>query len=149
MRLKQLVLASGVLLLSAGAASAAVVTDNLNLRSGPGIRHAIIDAIPVGASVQVQSCGASWCRVVWNGQEGYASRNYLARGGSAAYESYAYQPASSYESYESYAYQPEGSYKRYAYQPEGSYESYAYQTGQHYDTSYCPYYGSNNLWWCH
>jgi uncharacterized protein YraI len=141
MRLKQLVLASGVLLLSAGAASAAVVTDNLNLRSGPGIRHAIIDAIPAGASVQVQSCGASWCRVVWNGQEGYASRNYLARGGSAAYESYAYQPASSYESYESY--------ESYAYQPEGSYESYAYQPGQYYDTSYCPYYGSNNLWWCH
>ncbi|MEJ2377515.1 MAG: SH3 domain-containing protein [Pseudolabrys sp.] len=138
MRLKQFVLASGVLLLSVGGASAAVVTDNLNLRSGPGIRHAIIDAIPAGASVQVQSCGASWCRVVWNGQEGYASRNYLARGGSAAYASYTNQPESSYESY-----------KSYAYQPESSYESYAYQPGQYYDTRYCPYYGSNSLWWCH
>ncbi|MEJ2377778.1 MAG: SH3 domain-containing protein [Pseudolabrys sp.] len=138
MRLKQLVLASGVLLLSAGGASAAVVTDNLNLRSGPGIRHAVIDAMPAGASVQVKSCGASWCRVVWNGQEGYASRNYLARGGSAAYASYAYQPESSYESDESYA-----------YQPASSNESYAYQPGQYYDTRYCPYYGSNNLWWCH
>ena len=127
MRLKQLVLASGVLLLAAGAASAAVVTDNLNLRSGPGIRHAVIDAMPAGASVRVHSCGASWCRVVWNGQEGYASRNYLARGGSAAYESYGYQP-------------------------ESSYESYAYKPGQYYDTRYCPddeTVERNNLWWCH
>jgi uncharacterized protein YraI len=124
MRLKQLILASGILLLSAGAASAAVVTDNVNLRSGPGIRYSVIDAVPAGASVRVHGCSATWCRVVWNGQKGYASRNYLAHGGSDAYASYAYQP-------------------------ESSYESYANQPGQYYDTSYCPYYGSNNLWWCH
>jgi uncharacterized protein YraI len=138
MQLKQLALASSILLLSAGAASAAVVTDNLNLRSGPGIRYAVIDAMPAGASVRVHSCSASWCRVAWNGQEGYASRNYLARGGSAAYESYAYQPESSYQSY--------------AYQPESSYQSYAYQPGQYYDTRYCPddeTVERNNLWWCH
>ena len=77
--------------------------------------------------MRVHSCRASWCRVVWNGQEGYASRNYLARGGSAAYESYGYQP-------------------------ESSYESYAYQPGQYYDTRYCPddeTVERNNLWWCH
>ncbi len=34
----------------------------------------------------------------------------------------------------------------YAYQPaEDAYQGYSYQPG----TGACPYYGSNDLWWCH
>ncbi len=33
----------------------------------------------------------------------------------------------------------------YAYEPQGGFQSYRYQP----NTSTCPYYGSNNLWWCH
>jgi hypothetical protein len=34
----------------------------------------------------------------------------------------------------------------YAYQPaEGTYQGYGYQQ----EGSPCPYYGSNDLWWCH
>jgi hypothetical protein len=33
----------------------------------------------------------------------------------------------------------------YAYQPAESGQTYSYQP----DSSACPYYGSNDLWWCH
>ena len=36
-------------------------------------------------------------------------------------------------------------YGAYAYQPEESYQGYSYQP----NSSTCPYYGSNDLWWCH
>jgi uncharacterized protein YraI len=86
MRLKHLALAGGVLLLSAGTASAAVVTHGLNLRSGPGTGYSVIDVMPAGARVRVLGCGAYWCRVAWRGEEGYASSSYLAGGGAYAYE---------------------------------------------------------------
>jgi len=84
MRLKILSLAAGALLLSAGAASAAVVTNNLNLRSGPGTHYRVIDTMPAGAHVAVLSCGGAWCRVNWHGTIGFAGASYLA-GGRAAY----------------------------------------------------------------
>jgi uncharacterized protein YraI len=81
MQKKTFSLAVGTLLLSAGAVSAATLTDNLNLRSGPGISHDIIGAMPAGSDVRVLSCGPSWCRVVWNDTTGYASRRFISSGG--------------------------------------------------------------------
>ena len=52
MRLKTLALAAGALMLSAGAASAAVVTNDLNLRSGPGTNYQVVDTMPAGAVAQ-------------------------------------------------------------------------------------------------
>ena len=83
MRLKTLLFAAGVVLLSAGAASAAVVTRDLNLRSGPGTRYAVIDTMPAGAHVAVLGCGGAWCRVGWRGAQGFASARYLAGDGAA------------------------------------------------------------------
>ena len=40
-------------------------------------------------------------------------------------------------------------YGSYAYEPEGSYESYSNQPDEYYYSTYCPYYGHQNLWWCH
>jgi len=77
MRLKILSLAAGALLLSAGAASAAVVTHDLNLRSGRGIQYRVIGTMPAGARVAVLGCSSGWCRVNWHGTIGYASANYL------------------------------------------------------------------------
>ena len=62
MRLKTLALAAGALMLSAGAASAAVVTNDLNLRSGPGTNYQVVDTMPAGARVNVLSCTGGWCR---------------------------------------------------------------------------------------
>ena len=83
MKLKTLAIAAGVLLASAGIAAAATVTNDLNLRSGPGSRYHVIDTMPAGAYVRVISCGGSWCRVNWHGRVGYASSRYL--GGGRAY----------------------------------------------------------------
>jgi uncharacterized protein YraI len=81
MRLKHLALAASVLLVSAGAAAADIVTGDLNLRSGPGPNFAIIDTMPAGSHVRVLECGAGWCRVRWRGIEGFASASYLGEGG--------------------------------------------------------------------
>ncbi len=80
MKFKTLTLAAGALMLSAGIASAATVTNDLNLRSGPGTRYGVIDTMPAGAYVNVIGCGGSWCRVDWHGRVGYASASYLGDG---------------------------------------------------------------------
>lgn len=81
MRLRTLALAAGVLMVSAGGASATVVTNDLNLRSGPGTGYQVVDTMPAGARVNVLSCTGSWCRVDWRGEVGFASSSYLGRGG--------------------------------------------------------------------
>lgn len=90
MKLKTLMLAAGALLLSAGIASAATVTNDLNLRSGPGTRYGVIDTMPAGAYVNVIGCSGSWCRVSWHGRVGYASSSYLGGGRAYAAEPRAY-----------------------------------------------------------
>jgi uncharacterized protein YraI len=86
MRLKRFALAVGVLLVSASTAAAAVVTNPLNLRRGPGTGYGVIATMPPGARVDVLECGGAWCRVAWRGIEGFASASYLADGGAYAYE---------------------------------------------------------------
>ncbi len=86
MRLKTLTLAAGALLVSAGIASAATVTNDLNLRSGPGTGYRVIDTMPAGAHVNVIGCTGNWCRVNWRGRVGYASSSYLGGGGAYAYD---------------------------------------------------------------
>src|SRR5215831_15253365 len=51
MQKKAFSFAVGALLLSAGAVSAATLTDNLNLRSGPGLRFDVIGAVPTVETV--------------------------------------------------------------------------------------------------
>lgn len=84
MKLKTMTLAAGALLLSAGIASAATVTNDLNLRSGPGTNYRVIDTMPGGAYVDVIGCTGNWCRVSWHGRVGYASASYLGGGGAYA-----------------------------------------------------------------
>jgi uncharacterized protein YraI len=81
MQTKTLSLAVGTLLLSTGVVSAATVTDNLNLRSGPGISYGVIGAMPAGSDIRVLRCGPSWCRVAFNDTTGYASRKFISSSG--------------------------------------------------------------------
>lgn len=85
MNLKTLSLAAGALLISSGIAAAAVVSNDLNLRSGPGTGYRVVDTMPAGAYVNVLGCTGSWCRVNFQGRTGYASANYLDGGGRGAY----------------------------------------------------------------
>jgi uncharacterized protein YraI len=71
-------------------ASAAVITNDLYLRNGPGTRYRVIDTMPAGTYVDLLGCGGSWCHVDWHGLVGFASASYLARGGGAY--AYAYAP---------------------------------------------------------
>lgn len=96
MNVKSLSLAGGLLLLSVGAAAAApaVVSDNLNLRSGPGTGYRVLNVLPAGSSVDVLGCGRSWCRVASAEGTGYASSHYLDMGAGA--DAYAEAPPPAY-----------------------------------------------------
>jgi uncharacterized protein YraI len=113
MQLKQFALAAGVVLLSAGSAAAALVTNDLNLRSGPSTRYGVIDTMPAGAQVSILSCTGSWCRVSWRGEVGYASRSYLSGSGYASNGYYAEPYSTPYYSYD-YGYP---GYYDYSYGP--------------------------------
>ncbi|MFC6488070.1 SH3 domain-containing protein [Nitratireductor sp. GCM10026969] len=78
--LKAAVFAGGILLPGAALAVPAMVTADLNVRSGPGTQHQRIATIPNGYRVDVDGClrGYNWCRVDWAGPSGWVSGNYLA-----------------------------------------------------------------------
>lgn len=54
-------------------------TADVNMRTGPGVRYAVITTIPAGAPVQVFEC-SSWCQVGFAGTHGFVSANYIAGG---------------------------------------------------------------------
>lgn len=97
---KATVSAIALLLASAGAASAfvATATTDLNVRSGPGTGHGVVDVLQAGQSVEVVGQAGGWYEL---SSGGWASGNYLdAEGGSAAYVEpgygYDYGPAAFY-----------------------------------------------------
>ena len=55
----------------------AVTSAALNLRTGAGLTNPIITTMPRGATVVVKSNKDGWCRVEYNGMEGFASADYL------------------------------------------------------------------------
>jgi len=77
MKFRILALAAGALMLSAGAASAATVTNDVHLRAGPGTSYSVIDTLPAGADVDVLNCSGNWCRIDWQGRTGFTSASYL------------------------------------------------------------------------
>ncbi|MBS7542715.1 SH3 domain-containing protein [Ancylobacter oerskovii] len=76
-------LLTAVALLLAGIATAearsATVTNDLNVRSGPGTGYRVVATLPAGARVNVAGCtGNNWCQI----GGGYVSASYLSFGGS-------------------------------------------------------------------
>lgn len=87
-----IVFAAAMTMATSALAASAMVTTDLNLRTGPGTRYARILAMPGGAIVDVRGCtrGYRWCRVYWRGYEGWAASNYLARRtGGGGFDNYA------------------------------------------------------------
>lgn len=79
--LKLGLLAAGILVPGAAyAATSAIATTDLNIRTGPSTGYEVVDVIPDGGHVTVYGCvgGYNWCDVSWNGYRGWASGNYLA-----------------------------------------------------------------------
>jgi uncharacterized protein YraI len=83
MQFKILALTAGALLWSASAASAAVVTNPLHLRSRPTVHSSVVATMPAGTYVRIIDCLGGWCRVAWRGVHGFANVHYLAAGGPA------------------------------------------------------------------
>ena len=64
---------------SAAAATSATAVTDLNLRAGPGPQNEIIGVIDAEAKASVDGCieESNWCKVTYDGQEGWAYGNYL------------------------------------------------------------------------
>lgn len=77
---KSVILSLGLFAATAAQAANAIVTTDLNLRTGPGTRYPIITGIPNKANVDVRGCtrGYNWCQVGFRGAYGWASSRYLA-----------------------------------------------------------------------
>jgi len=56
----------------------ASATAHVNLRAGPGTRHAVVTVIAEGATLDVKECGPGWCEVDYSGMTGYVWAKYLA-----------------------------------------------------------------------
>ena len=129
---EQLLLSGTVLAFStvAAAAAPATVDSDLNLRNGPGTNFAVVDTMPAGARVNAFDCAAGWCRVAFNGIEGYAGQAYLdlriAAAGPAV-ESYptAVAPVEAYPTY-GYGYGDRPYVYGYPYGYGGAYGPYDY-----------------------
>jgi uncharacterized protein YgiM (DUF1202 family) len=79
-----------------GAASAKPVTlsAETNLRAAPGTKSDIVTLMPKGAAIEVGECDAGWCKVAYDGKDGFAiERNLGATPQQAAAPSRARQQA--------------------------------------------------------
>lgn len=55
------------------------LTANLNLRTGPGTKYAVMMVIPRGTVVTIdEDCDCQWVPVEYNGKIGYISTKYLS-----------------------------------------------------------------------
>lgn len=52
-------------------------SENLKLRTGPGLDFEIITTMPIGSEVEFLESLDDWNKISFNGQEGYASARYL------------------------------------------------------------------------
>ena len=61
------------------AATIAAAMTPLNIRSGPGPQYSIIGAIPQNGQTVITGCirGSLWCKVSFNGRQGWAYAQYL------------------------------------------------------------------------
>lgn len=81
--MRNLILTTAAATLALGTAAAAqtsaTAATDLNVRSGPGVQHEVIGAIPSGAEANVAGCieSANWCEVSYNDLNGWAYGEYL------------------------------------------------------------------------
>jgi uncharacterized protein YgiM (DUF1202 family) len=79
MPLSRTALAAVTLIAFTAAASAKPVTlsSETNLRSAPGTKSDVVTAMPKGASIEVGECDAGWCKVTFDGKDGFAVERNL------------------------------------------------------------------------
>ncbi|MCB1341491.1 MAG: DUF1236 domain-containing protein [Pseudooceanicola sp.] len=103
MRFTRPLTATAILMALAAPAAAltAQATTDLNLRAGPGPQYAVQSVIQTDAAVEISGCitGSEWCKVMVNGQEGWAHSGYLTT-------SYQNAPTVVYDNYATLALEP-------------------------------------------
>ena len=76
--LKAGALGAAITALSIGAASAAVATASVNVRTGPSTSYRVVDTLSPGQYVRVVGESGGWCRVTSEGPDGWVSCAYLS-----------------------------------------------------------------------
>jgi hypothetical protein len=61
----------GVLVSVAGCSDSGTVTKEANLQQTPANASKVVAIVPQGSAITVGECTNGWCRVSWNGHEGY------------------------------------------------------------------------------
>ena len=81
--LPRLLLAAGFVGVFAGPAVAdqAITSASSIMRKAANPRSHIVQSVPAGAEVDIQSCGRSWCYGSWRGRSGYLPSVAVAQGG--------------------------------------------------------------------
>lgn len=70
-------------------AANALVTTDLNFRTGPSTQYAVCGLISAGELVFVKNCEGNWCHIRYNAQIGWVSSRYLSfKNGSDLYRTY-------------------------------------------------------------
>jgi uncharacterized protein YraI len=59
-------------------ADAATVTGIVNIRSGPGMKYAVLRWAWPGVEFTVQRCTRLWCRVTYFGVDGWVSAHWVS-----------------------------------------------------------------------
>lgn len=76
-------------LTTAAVAHPVTLSSETNLRQAPGTTSAVVTLMPKGSSVEVGECDAGWCKVTFEGKDGYAIGRNLGQAKPAATASYA------------------------------------------------------------
>ena len=72
-------LGAAITALTIGAASAAVATSSVNVRTGPGTSYHVIDQLFPGEPVAITDRSSGWCEIARPGPNGWVSCAYLAQ----------------------------------------------------------------------
>src|SRR4029079_17802384 len=70
--------AAGLVALTAAASAKPVtLSTETNLRAAPGTKSDVVTAMPKGAAIEVGECDAGWCKITYDGKEGFAIERNL------------------------------------------------------------------------
>jgi hypothetical protein len=87
----RLAIAAAAVAALTAAASAKPVTlgADTNMRQAPGTTSGVVTLMPKGSAVEVGQCDAGWCKVTFDGKDGYAIGRNVGEARPAAGNSYA------------------------------------------------------------
>ena len=66
-----MLLTVGLAASAAGCSDPGIVTAETELLQGPAAESKLLAVIPKGSAIAVGDCSNGWCRVSWNGRDGY------------------------------------------------------------------------------